>query len=239
MKHCSLVIIHYSHIDDFGEQSAGKNPPKRTDLLKNLIRSIEQFTDYPTEIIVMDNGGNPDDTDYLVQKVRDGTINQLVRYKDNMHFGYAFNQGFKLTSGDYVGMICNDIEMAEGWLSTCVKLLEKYPDRKLIATPFITYDKKRKTTYLDGNRLNPRAGSNCMIMKRETWLELGEFEHHRVAGTIWFDHLHRSGYWTIAPPEDLAADQGWRKGTNFTHPIVVQKTLLGGEIVDFTSKRKQ
>lgn len=233
-KHCSIIICHYSLIDDFGAPSAGVSPPSRSDLVRVLMESLEKYTDYPVEIILMDNGGNPDDSSYFLEKVREGKINTYVRYKNNMHFAYAFNQGARLATGRYLAFVCNDIELGSGWLSTCINLLERYPERKFIATPFITYDKKKHTIeYLDGNRVNMRSGSNCMVMRRESFYDIGEFLHHRIAGSIWFTKMFRMGYRTIAPPEDLAIDRGWRKGVAFNIPIKVAQTLLDGSVIDY------
>lgn len=240
MKYASIVLCHYSKIDDFGEEAAGKNPPKRSDLLRVCIDSLEKNTDYPAELIVVDNGGNPDDTDYLVQKVRDGVINTLVRYKENRNFAYAWNEGARIATGDYLSFICNDIEFGPGWLSACVKILENYPNRKFVSTPFITYDKRKHTQEItpEGYRVNMRSGSNCMVMKAESWPELGEFPNHRKGGSLWYTKNFRAGWWFVAPPEDMAIDRGWRRGTNFSIPIKVEKRLLTGKIVNFEEKQQ-
>lgn len=234
--YASIVICHYNLLDDFGEQSGGKNPPKRSDLLRNLINSLERNTDYPAEVIVVDNGGKEDDdTDYLLQKVRKGTINTLVRYKENRHFAYAWNEGIKLTSGKFVVFVCNDIEFGPKWLSTCIKILEDYPDEQYVATPFISYSKRKHTLFKtkEGYRVNMRSGSNCMVFRKEDWKKLGEFPVHRIGGSIWYTKNFRAGWRFVAPPEDLAIDRGHRKGVNFSIPIIVKKTLLNGEEVHF------
>lgn len=237
-KHVSIILCHYSKVDDFGETSAGKNPPKRSDLVRIAVESIKHWTDYPAELIVMDNGGNPDDTDYFVQKVREGVINTLVRYKNNMHFGFAWNQGAKLASGEYLCFICNDIEVGKGWLSTCVNLLEKYHDRKLLATPFISYDKRRNNIeYLEDAIINGRSGSNCMVIRREDFYAIGEWPHHKKGGTLWYNKMFRMGYRSIVPIEPLAQDRGYRHGVNFNIPIEVKKILLDGSELHFEDKQ--
>lgn len=230
MEHASIILVHYSKIDDFGELAAGKRPIKRIDLLKNCLDSLKKNTDFPAELIVMDNGGNPDDSDYLLSRVRDGTINTLVRYKENRNFAYAWNEGAKIASGDYFCFICNDIEFLPGWLSACIKIYKDYPDKQWVTTPFITYDKRKHTIEVtkEGYRVNMRSGSNCMVVKREDWPKLGEFPNHRIGGSIWYTKNFREGWRFTAPPEDLAIDGGWRMGTNFRIPIVVKKELLAG-----------
>lgn len=239
IKYASLVICHYGLLDDFGEKAAPANHRQRNLLVQNLIQSLKDNTDYPCEIIVMDNGGNPDVTDWFVEQVRKGVITQLVRSHDNLHFAMAWNLGAKLATGDYLSFVCNDIEVQPGWLSSCVKILEDYPDRKFVATPFITYGKRNQTVEItkEGYRVNLRSGSNCMVMRKEDWPKLGEFPVHRVGGTLWYTKNVRADWRFVAPPKDLAIDRGARQGVNFGIPIEVKKTLLNGEQIHFEEKQ--
>lgn len=234
MKYVSIGIVHYAKVDDFEGADIS-----RLDMLKKCITSLRENTDYPAEIIVLDNGGNPDDTEYLLEQVREGTINTLVRYKENLKFAFAWNQFARMATGDYLCFSCNDILFKKGWLSACVELLEKYPDRKFIATPLMTPDKDRPNfnkEILDGNRVNSMAGSNCMVMKPETWKEVGEFPQHRVGGSIWHRLMNHKGYWAILPPKDLAEHMAYRKGVNWHVKAPCERILLNGEKVDFHYK---
>lgn len=233
-NYVSIVVCHYSKIDDFGAEAAGKNPPKRSDLLRRCIESLLKNTDYPAEIIVMDNGGDPDDSEYLLSRAREGKITH-VRFPSNMHFAYAWNYGAKLATGKYLSFVCNDIEFNPGWLSACVKVLEDYPDKEWLSCPFITYDKNRYTveTTKEGYRVNLRSGSNCMVIPRELFYKIGEFPIHRIGGTIWYNKMYKMGVRTVAPKEDFATDIGWRRGVNFSVPIQVKKILTDGSEIHF------
>ena len=238
--HVSICIVHYGKIDDFGEKAAGANPPKRGKLLRQLITSIETFTDYPAEVLVWDNGGNEEDTNFLMEKVRTGTINTLIRSKENMNFAFGWNALARIATGDILAFLCNDIEVAKGWLSSCVDILEKHKGEKCFATPFITYDKVKRGNFGNdqwGNRINGRAGSNCMVIRKEDFYTIGEWPLHRIGGSIWFTKMFRMGYRAIAPPEDLALDAGWRAGTNFTIPIEVKRKLLDGTEIHLEEKQ--
>src|SRR3990167_9520369 len=209
MKYCSVILCHFSQISP-------EQPESRSEGLKETIRTLKEDSDYPIELIVIDNGGNPDDSDYLLGLARTGDITTYVRFHDNMSFGYAWNTGVRIATGDYISFICNDLSFKNGWLKTCIELLEKYPDRKFISSPFITPDKDRsnfnKEVLLDGERVNSLAGSNCMVMKRETFWDIGEFPHHRIGGSAWHRWMHLRGYLVVIPKEDLALHIGYRKG---------------------------
>ena len=231
--HVSIIVCTYHDIDDFGETSAGVNPPSRSLLLRKCIESILSYTNYPAELIVADNGGNTgDDSDYLLGLAREGKITH-VRLPFNSHFAFAWNQCAKLATGQYLSFICNDVEVAPNWLSECMRILAEHDD-KLIATPFVTYDKRRfNVVQENGDRFNIRAGSNCLVIKRELFYEIGEWPVHRIGGTIWYDKIYKMGIKTVAPPTDLAYDRGWRHGVNFSVPIEVKKKLLDGTEVSF------
>ena len=235
MSHVSIVVCHYSLIDDFGALAAGKNPPNRSDLLRRCVDSLLEHTNFPAELIVMDNGGSPDDSDYLLGLARQGKLTH-VRFPQNMNFAFAWNAGARLATGGVLCFICNDIQVGPGWLAECMRILDEHKGEKVIATPFVTYDKRRmNTTHENGDRQNPRAGSNCLVIRREDFAILGDWPHHRIGGTIWYNNLKQVGYITMAPPKDLAHDLGWRHGLNFGSKIRVAKKLLDGSEVDFTA----
>lgn len=237
MKYASIILVHYGQADDFGEKRSRVN---RSDLMKIGLQSLKENTDYPAEIIVMDNGGNPDDSDWLVQKQREGWIDTYVRFKSNMNFAFAFNQGFRLATGDYVCFTCNDIEFKKGWLSTCVGLLEKYSDRKLIASPIITPEKDNwhynKEVLPDGARVNSLAGSNCFILTPEAFREIGDVPHHRVGGSIWHRRMNSLGYKVIVPPVNMINHLAFKGGTDFRKATDIHRILLNGEKVEYNYK---
>lgn len=230
MKFASIIICHYGQSDpDKGHD--------RNELFKQSLLSLKENTDYPAEIICVDNGGNPDMSNWLVDANRKGIITTYIRNHDNASFGFAWNQGFRLATGDYVVFSCNDILYKSKWLSTCIKNLECYPDKKLISTPYITPDKlgpRWMRGELNGNRLNTLAGSNCMIMRSKTFKDIGEMPHHRIGGSTWHRIMNAKGYLVIAPPQNLVEHLAFRKGVNWRAKIKVEKTLLNGEKVDYS-----
>lgn len=234
--HVSIILCHYSKADDFGEERA-RGRDSRSVMLKKTIESLVTHTDYPVEIIVADNGGKPDDSDYLLEMVRAGNINTYIRNKDNMYFGWAWNQAARLATGDYLCFTCNDIEFKKGWLETTIAPLLKYPEKKLIATPLITPDKDRPKYMrgeLDGYRLNTLAGSNCFIIRKDHWGEMGEFSTSPVAGTFWHRRLSPMGFLVVATPTNMADHLAHEGGVDFHKPIKVKKTLLKGQIIDYS-----
>jgi len=234
MKFCSIGVVHYAQKDYTGKS--------RSETMKQSLTSLVENTDYPAEIIVFDNGGNPDDSDFLLGLVRKKKISTYVRYADNLSFAFAWNQFFRIASGDYLCFTCNDIFYKRGWLGACIELLEKYSDRKLIASPYITPDKNfpnyNKEVLLDA-RINSMAGSNCMVMTPEIYRAIGEMPHYRIGGSVWHRTMVRKDYLVIIPSQDFVDHLGYRNGVNWRLPTDVSKTLLNGEKVDFNYKTKR
>lgn len=249
MKYCSIICTHYSLADDSGETRLGVKMTSdmreeaeekgfkmedytRSKLLKIHMKTLLENTDYPYELIVVDNGGNPDDTDFLLDLTRKKKITTLIRNADNMLFGYGRNQALAMATGNYICIMDNDLEFQKGWLTACVGLLERYSDRKLIATPYLSPDKdndKYNLPNIDGNRMNGGCGSNCMIMTPETLKDVGQFRYSQVAGTYWHRTLSKRGYSIIMPPKDMIFHTGCFGGLNFHKKVRVIKTLSNGE----------
>lgn len=230
-KYASVLLVHYGQIDPGSKES-------RSEILRRSIESLLKNTDYPAELIVLDNGGNPDDSDYFLDLTRQGIISTYLRYHDNMSFAFAWNQAARIATGDYLVFTCNDLEYHPGWLSSCIQLLEKYPERKFLAAPYITPDKNRpnfnKEVLEDGARVNSMAGSNCMVITMEKFRDIGDIPHHRIGGSIWYRKMTRMGYLVVIPPKDMVTHLGYRNGVVWQKHIEVKKTLLNGDKVDFS-----
>jgi len=172
----------------------------------------------------------------LLDLTRKGVINTYVRYKTNRHWAFAFNEGAKMATGDYLCFTCNDLTFRPQWLSTCIGLLEKYQDKKFIASPLFLGHEKYSQGTIDGNRLNLWTGSNCRVMKRETYNELGKFPLRETGDWEWYRNMIRNEYKIIAPPKDYAIHTGHEGGLNWKLKVKIQKELLKGEIIDFYNK---
>lgn len=236
-NYVSVVLCHYSLPDDFGGTRARNQKETRSELLKITMDSLERNTDYPAEIIVMDNGGNPDDSNYLLDLTRRGIINTYVRFKNNMHFGWAWNQGVRLATSDLVCLTCNDIGFEKNWLSATVAPLFEYPDEKLIATPICTPDKdydKYWRPNLGKYRRNTLAGSNCMILWKKDFYTIGEFSTYAAAGTFWQRKMHKDGYLMVLPPKNMVVHLAHKGGLNFYKEVKVKQTLLDNSEIDFS-----
>ena len=230
MKIISLIITYYSTNEE------------RFSFLKQSLESLYQTINYlPVEILVVDNGSRIDDSKYLLELVHNGKINTYIRNNLNLHFGMARNQGLNLCNGDFICIADSDILYGQGWLDKCLTVLDAFPDEKIYATPIYNvahwlpkfWDPKVLKVGNDTYRLNKRAGSNCFVMRRQDFEEVGDFKVHRVAGTKWTEEAREKGYLAAVTPERMVIDMGFRKGYNHKAVIPIKQILSNREEVYF------
>src|SRR3990167_8331850 len=100
----SIIYVHYA-MNEF-----------RSEKMRESIASLVTTAPH-TEIIVIDNGGNKQDSELLLNLNESGAIACYIRNRKNMHFGFARNQGLKIASiasGEYIVISDNDILFKQG-----------------------------------------------------------------------------------------------------------------------------
>lgn len=220
----SIVLTHFA-MNEF-----------RSEKMRECVNSLIETTEHlPVEIIVVDNGGNYSDSEWLLRNTSAWRIACYIYNRKNMHFYYARNQGLKMATGEYICISDNDILYKEGWLERCIGMLEAHPDRKIAVTPLKTDRQHRNVKYWAGEiehegkkyLVNKKAGSNCWVMRKKDFYEIGEFKFSPKSGSLWADDFVNKGYLVATleeapltpgqtfPAEDLA----FRRGYNFRTPI--------------------
>ena len=230
MKFASIIVTHYSSHDE------------RSEIMRQSIQSLLDNTNYPYELIVVDNGGSTKDSQWLLELASQHKINCYVRNANNMHFGFARNQAIALANGDYIVIADNDILYKRDWLKVCIDVLEAYPDKKIYSTPVYNVahwlpkfwsNEVLKVGDLE-YRLNYRAGSNCFVIRREDLMKIGNFMCHRVGGTKWTNKAISLGYTAAIAPRILIKDLGFREGYNLNVTIPVKQVLSDGSEVYYS-----
>lgn len=200
---------------------------ERSDVMIKSILSLVNTIKYPYELIVIDNGGSEEDSQFLMDMTSQGYISTYIKNSNNRHFGYARNQGIAIAQGDYIAIIDNDILHKKDWLTKCVEILEDNDDKKIYGTPIdypqsakyngiVRYRKEEVNFKGEKCSLNMRAGSNCFVIRYEDLMDIGYFPVHRIGGTKWTDRAVGKGYSALVLPEGYAEDIGFRKGYNLT-----------------------
>lgn len=216
----------------------------RAKMFRTSMESLLRTTrDLPVEIIVVDNGGDTNISDWLQFLTLTKEINCYVFNSENQHFGLARNQGIAMAKGEYVVIADNDIYYEPGWLEKCISILEEYAYEKIYATPIQyptskmvgRYDKGVLSLQGENYRLNMRAGSNCFVIRKKDLDIIGGFEAHRIAGSKWTDRATRLGYFAAVTPVNMVKDLGLRQGYDLRQAIPIERTLRNGEKIRFNT----
>ncbi|MEN6520918.1 MAG: glycosyltransferase [Armatimonadota bacterium] len=101
---------------------------------KKCLESIEQYTNVPYELIVVDNCSTDGTADYLdsltdrweKSEIENGFCKAVKVIKNSENLGYAAgnNCGIAASTGDYVLLLNNDVVVTPGWLERLVRPME-------------------------------------------------------------------------------------------------------------------
>lgn len=227
MESVSIIMAHWG-MNDF-----------RSETLRKCLDSLIETTKHlPVEIIIGDNGGNKEDSLYLLDLVEQKKIKHYFRNSENLYFGWVRNIGYEMSDGKYLVFSDNDILYKEGWLEKSIGILEKYPENKIFITPLRTDREHRNNRHWSGELeyngerilLNMRAGSNSWVMRREDFPIIGKFRNHYIAGSKWNDSFVKKGYLMATMEYDQRAqDIGFKKGYNCRQEVDIFKIFSNGE----------
>jgi len=95
-------------------------------LLEQCLDSVKKaITGIDAEVIVVDNNSTDGSNDHL----RDKFIGvKFIFNNDNVGFAKACNQGFRISSGEYVLFVNPDTILPETCLADCISFFETHPD---------------------------------------------------------------------------------------------------------------
>ena len=103
---------------------------------KAFVKSIRKNTTLSYELIIVDNGSEPD-----TQRWVEENSDQSIIFQENQGFSKGFNEGVKLAQGKYVMMANNDTEFPPDWDKKLVDIIENNPGAGIV-TPVYTSGRK-------------------------------------------------------------------------------------------------
>lgn len=116
----------------------------RPDLTKVCIDSILRYTTYPFELILVQEGDNPEITELLKSYKTKFVHNEVP-----LGFAGAMNSGYKLAEGSHTCFLNNDIVAIPNWLTYMMEAFEQDPKVGLV-TP--TYTETKSKQNIDFNK---------------------------------------------------------------------------------------
>jgi len=130
-------------------------------------RAIKHLIDYSKnfEFIYIDNSLK----EYELEDK--SNIDIYIKNKENIGITAAFNQGYKLSSGDIILFVDNDIDIKKDWQENAFKKLEKYDAVSLIEVK--DFDKFQNNEINITEDKFPFYHDSCWLIKRKVFKKIG------------------------------------------------------------------
>lgn len=193
----------------------------------NCIGSVREHTsegDY--ELVVIDNGSPvkpPDENSYYAHRV--------IKNEKNLGVTKAWNQGIRMSIGEYIVLLNNDVQVFDGWLSGLKEALDKGGYDLVMAHPM--YSKTEPfARAIESKRIaqkfqQPNAPAlfstfkdfSCVMFKRSLIDEIGMFDEqffNYASDSDFFKRMEASGKkWACA---EYVATSHISDATGFSMP---------------------
>ena len=117
------------------------------DYTKAFVKSIRENTTLPYELIIVDNGSEPETQRWVVEN-----SDRAIIFQENQGFSKGFNEGVKAADGEYVMMANNDTEFPPEWDKKLVDTMEKNPIAGIV-TPVYTSGRKSALRVEPGEKI--------------------------------------------------------------------------------------
>lgn len=159
----------------------------RREFLRESLQTMVNNAGYPLELIVHDDGSDPDVTEYLYELHRHDLISTLILNPKghNQGQGIALNRMFNMARGWPILKLDQDLIYEEGWLATVVDLHRKHSGIGLLGLFHYLHDPVDSAKCIiadhgDHEEHTHICGSG-FSMPRAAWRKLGPFSEHSEA----------------------------------------------------------
>lgn len=168
MSTASLMIVTYN----------------RLELTKQMLSNLFEVTDYPFDIVFVDNASADGTVDYIYRYCGD-MVGNHPHFKgfsvqpngENVGIAHGRNQALLAAKGEWLSTLDNDVILPKGWLTECISILKENPTYGMIGVNF-----EKETFPLVKNGSNewqhkPRGnlGTACTVFNRSLHKLLGFF----------------------------------------------------------------
>ena len=160
----------------------------------NCIGSVKEHTKLPYEIILVDNGST-----VKPGKLSDYKVDKLVVNEENKGVSVGWNQGVRVSSGEYICFLNNDAMVFDNWLEDLQEALQQV--ELVMATPMYGEPFSRAVEAAQKRALwndQPIDSSfsdfrdfSCVLAKKELFNEVGLFDEQFFAYCEDLDFMRR------------------------------------------------
>ena len=162
-------------------------------ILKESIRTIEERTNWPYRITVVDDCSPDEKTRQYVRELQarwaaEKKVHQVIFNKKNKGFSATVNTGIKATNGFYICIFNSDVLVTDNWLTKMVMAMEASPRNQIVNpctnnTAMIDVPMQPGASYIDMNRALEKVSSRrypeimptgfCFMIRRELTKHIG------------------------------------------------------------------
>ena len=157
----------------------------RLELTKRTLEDLLKTTDFPFNLIIVDNGSEDDTVKYLkefcAENCGKGFFKGYIIKENEKNLGIAIgrNQCLARSKEEWLVTFDNDVLVPNGWLTECIDILKANRQYACIGVNF--EDKAYPIVKLKGKEFQdkPRGnlGTACMVFNRSLQKMLGYFNH--------------------------------------------------------------
>lgn len=201
----------------------------RYDELKALFASLERQTLKNFECLIVDDNSSDLRIEelcneflkqhggtYIKSDVTDARRKELVRYAENINYVLSVRE--RIMTGDLIGYLCDDAELADDYVETVLKHFYNHPDHLAGYVSEVWLDK-------DGQEVN-RLWYNGVMVSAFCALDHSQVIHRVGYEPLWATHPHA---WRFA---DGIAFERLLGRVGVIHPIGDERPRVFNKILD-------
>ncbi len=156
----------------------------RLQLTKQTLNCLFDSTDYPYELIFIDNASSDGTVDYLYKECGDrlGKSEFFKGFKvkhnnENLGIAVGRNQALELAEGEWLSTLDNDVLVPKGWLTESIDILRRNPSYGMIGVNMegVGYPLIKVGDHEWQSKPRGNLGTACTVFNRSLHKILGYF----------------------------------------------------------------
>lgn len=156
----------------------------RLDLTKQTLHRLFENTDYPFNLVFVDNGSQDGTVDYLYRfcgdKMSEGGVFKgftVQNNEGNLGIAVGRNQALQLAEDEWLSTLDNDVLVPKGWLTQSISILKVNPQYGMLGVNMenVSYMPIKRGAFEWQEKPKGNLGTACTVFNRSLHKMLGFF----------------------------------------------------------------